>query len=70
MREYIQRFVNLEKQDYWIVKHAAQEKGLGLKGFSAALRLIIREWRAAQTPLIPHPLLSPEKGEQGSQSGG
>ncbi len=74
MREYVQRFVNLEKQDYWIVKRLAAEKGLGLKGFSAALRLIIREWhaerRAAQTSLIPHPLLSPKKGEQGSQSGG
>ncbi len=70
MREYVQRFVNLEKQDYWIVKRLAEEKGLGLKGFSAALRLIIREWHATQTSLIPHPLLSPKKGEQGSQSGG
>lgn len=47
MREFMPRFVNLEKRDYWIVRGAAEEKGLGLKGFSAALRLIIREWEAA-----------------------
>jgi hypothetical protein len=53
MRKYKPRFVNLEEQDYWTVKRAAEEKGLGLKGFLAALRLIIREWEAAQSPRIP-----------------
>lgn len=53
MREFMPRFVNLEKGDYWIVKRAAEERGLGLKGFSAALRLIIREWQAAQSAAQP-----------------
>ena len=43
--KYIQRVVNLEPSDYRTVKQLAQEKGLGGKGFSAALRMIIREWR-------------------------
>ncbi|HLA97465.1 MAG TPA: hypothetical protein VJL34_03355 [Anaerolineales bacterium] len=44
-RIYIQRLVNLEQSDDWTVRQHAGEKGLGAKGFSAALRLIIREWR-------------------------
>lgn len=44
-RIYIQRLVNLEQTDYWTVHRYADEKGLGGKGFSAALRMIIREWR-------------------------
>jgi len=46
---YIRRMVNLEKGDYWIIKRVAQEKGLGSKGFSAALRMIIREWYTSYT---------------------
>ncbi|MCD6400520.1 MAG: hypothetical protein J7L73_01205 [Anaerolineales bacterium] len=46
---YIRRMVNLGKEDYWIIKRIAQEKGLGSRGFSAALRLIIREWYASYT---------------------
>jgi hypothetical protein len=42
--EYLQRIVNLERRDYDAIKKVACEKGLGGKGFSAALRLIIREW--------------------------
>jgi hypothetical protein len=37
--------VNLETRDYNLVKNVALQKGLGGKGFSAALRLIIREWK-------------------------
>ena len=44
--DYIHRMVSLEKLDYRIVRQAADERGLGGKGFSAALRLIIREWNA------------------------
>ena len=41
---YLTRLVNLEPLDYHIVRQFAGEKGLGNTGFSAALRLIIREW--------------------------
>jgi hypothetical protein len=41
---YIQRMVNLESIDYRIVRRLAERKGLGRRGFSAALRLIVREW--------------------------
>ena len=43
--DYLQRIVNLERRDYDLIKQVAQDKGLGKKGFSAALRLIIREWK-------------------------
>ena len=45
---YIQRMVNLEPLDYRLVREFAEEKGLGRKGFSAALRFIIRDWYALQ----------------------
>lgn len=48
--EYIPRLVNLTLQDYRTVRRLAEEKGLGSKGFSAALRMIIREWSALQPP--------------------
>lgn len=54
MREFMPRCVNLEARDYRIVREAADEKGLGSKGFSAALRLIIREWEAARKAAHPH----------------
>ena len=41
--DQIRRNVILEEQDEEYVKKLAHEKGLGRKGFSAALRLIIRE---------------------------
>jgi hypothetical protein len=44
--DYIHRMVSLEKLDYRIVRQVADERGLGGKGFSAALRIIIREWDA------------------------
>jgi len=45
---YITRLVNLEQSDFWIIKRVAQERGLGGKGFSAVLRMIIREWQKLQ----------------------
>ena len=48
--EYIPRIVNLTLQDYRTVRLLAKEKGLGSKGFSAALRMIIREWAALHPP--------------------
>ena len=44
-RDYVPRMINLERSDYQIVKRMAEERGLGVKGFSAALRMIIREWQ-------------------------
>jgi hypothetical protein len=42
--QYIPRMVNFETRDFRIVKDCVLEYGLGDKGFSAAVRLIIREW--------------------------
>ena len=53
--EYLQRIVNLERRDYDTIKKVAREKGLGGKGFSAALRLIIREWEMLTNTIIPKP---------------
>ena len=47
-RDYVPRMINLERSDYLIVKRMAVERGLGDKGFSAALRMIIREWQDYQ----------------------
>ena len=58
MSKYVRRLVNLEHSDYWIIQRTAREKGLGGKGFSAALRLIIREWESMQNvPAAPRPSL-------------
>lgn len=43
MSGFITRNVVLEKQDVRIVSERARKMGLGPKGFSAALRTIIRE---------------------------
>ena len=43
-KKFITRLVNLEPLDYKIVRDYADEKGLGRKGFSAALRMILRDW--------------------------
>jgi len=54
--DYLQRIVNLERRDYDTIKQVAQDKGLGGKGFSAALRLIIREWQDLKSRLTyPNP---------------
>jgi hypothetical protein len=55
--QYVQRMVNLEPRNYRLVRKVALEKGLGKKGFSAAIRLILREWAALQpaAPKIPPP---------------
>jgi hypothetical protein len=44
--DYIHRMVSLEKLDYRIVRQTVGERVLGGKGFSAALRIIIRKWIA------------------------
>jgi hypothetical protein len=46
--DYVPRMINLEQSDYQLVRRVANELGLGDKGFSAALRMIIREWQEFQ----------------------
>ena len=46
--QYFPRMINLESRDYQIVRRVADQRGLGEKGFSAALRMIIREWQEFQ----------------------
>ena len=46
--QYIPRMINLEPSDYQVVRRMADVRGLGDKGFSAALRMIIREWQGFQ----------------------
>ena len=58
---YIPRMVNLEPSDYNLVQHYAREKGLGSKGFSATLRLILREWLALRQQLITPPIPTSQK---------
>jgi len=40
--------INLEAQDYQVIRRVADQRGLGEKGFSAAPRMIIREWQDFQ----------------------
>ena len=41
---YLPQMVNLEVNDLRLIRQFADHTGLGEKGFSAALRIIIREW--------------------------
>jgi hypothetical protein len=43
---YIPQIVNLEVNDVRLIRQVAEEQKLGDKGFSAALRLIIRDWHS------------------------
>ena len=43
-KKFITRLVNFERLDYKIVRDFADEAGLGRKGFSLALRMILRDW--------------------------
>ncbi len=42
---FMPRMINLEEVDHEIVLKAAEDYGLCERGFSAATRLIIREWK-------------------------
>ena len=44
MSAIIRRSVALEEEDIKQITQLAGRKGLGSRGFSAALRMIIREW--------------------------
>ena len=54
---YIPRMVNLTQREYQIIKQVAEERTLGTRGFSTALRLIVREW--ADLTQRPAPQLQP-----------
>ncbi len=43
-KHFVQRMINFEIRDYQAVKDLSSEYGLGKRGYSAAVRLIIREW--------------------------
>ena len=61
---YIQRIFNLEPKDHRIITSTANENGFGPKGHSAALRFILRDWKAMKKHynMVPH---SPEvRGSQ------
>ena len=45
---FIPRIINFEPMDYQVVRQFAEQKRLGKKGFSAALRTIIREWHTSR----------------------
>jgi hypothetical protein len=46
--DYVPRMIKFEQSDYQLVRRVANERGLGDKGFSAAQRMIIREWQEFQ----------------------
>jgi hypothetical protein len=54
--KWIARRVNLDLRTYTAVKLAARDRGLGERGFSKALRQIIREWDEFQRRAGPYPL--------------
>ncbi len=73
MSKYIQRLVNLELRDFQLIRRVAVSRGLGGKGFSAALRIIIREWEAYQAASLKSPLpgrcvAAPERGRGEGES--
>ena len=47
-RTHIRRMISLQPDDYNIIRRVMDEKGFGSKGFSAALRFIIRDWDATE----------------------
>jgi hypothetical protein len=58
MEETYTTGVVLTETERKIVEAQAEKLGLGARGFSAALRIIIRDWadatEKANTPAIPH----------------
>ena len=56
---YIPQIVNLEVNDVRLIRQVAEEQKFGSKGFSAALRLIIRDWQSKHE--LPKSLDPPPK---------
>lgn len=49
-QKVVRQSVAFEPQDYKVVTDLIRERGLGRRGFSAAIRMIIREWQRSQEP--------------------
>ena len=45
---WVRRIVNLRPEDFDVIWGCAQQRGYGKRGFSKAMRTIIREWQASQ----------------------
>ena len=54
-KHYTARLINLGDQEYIAVRRFALEKGLGPRGISAALRMIIRDWLILTHRPLPDP---------------
>lgn len=48
----VKKSVALEDLDIEIVENFAEQKGLGSRGFSAALRMILRDWLRTQNASV------------------
>lgn len=57
--------VAFEPQDYETVQKVARDRNLGRRGFSAAMRMIIREWQQQQEK--PHAPLSTDNNQEQTQ---
>ena len=65
---YISRMVNVEPSDYRTVIKFVKQQGLGKRGFSAALRIIIRDWVnifPLREPVDGETSIDPETDEPG-----
>ena len=58
---YIPRMINFSTKEFQIVNNVVRKKGLGGKGFSAAVRLIINEWHDLVKHNLPPPEPKPER---------
>ncbi len=60
-RRFFPHLVNLNQLETEIIHNYAAEKGLGRRGFSAALRRIVREWYLLRMIVLPGmPIQPPE----------
>ena len=57
---YLPQMVNLEVNDIRVVQEVAEQEGLGGRGFSAALRKIIRDWENSKRIVEDNGSHSPE----------
>ena len=62
--KYIQRIFNLEPKDHRIITSTANENGFGPKGHSAALRFILRDWKAMKKRFNNIPLILEDRRSQ------
>ena len=63
----IKRLVSFLGDDFEIVKAEQNKRGLGKKGFSQALRIIVREWKELTEKVKYEVEGRPESGRQAPQ---